>query len=260
MILRSESVVLKTIPYGETSLIAALFTRAKGRVSVIAKGARVPGSRFGSSLQPLTHGEVVFYYKSGRGVHTLSDSAIVEPLFRIHRDVRRMGTGMRIIELVAALLHEEEENPLLFNLLLQVLHYLNEPQRSPENLLAYFQLRMAGALGFAPRVHRAAVEAVGERGAHISLATGEVLATPQAASRHASRSAIRAFAIFARADVEAVIRLELDASVRAEVERLIEEFMRYHVEDAYPTRSARVLGQLHDVEERAKKDDRRRQT
>ncbi len=253
MILRSEAVVLRTIPYGETSLIVTLFTRAKGKVTVIAKGVRVPGSRFGASLQPLTYSEVVFYHKPGRGVHTLSDSSIVTPLLKIHRDVRCLGAGMRIIELVSSLLHDEEENPLLFNLLLQVLHYLNMPQPSPENLLSYFQLRMAGALGFAPRIDRSAVEAVGRNGTDVSLATGEIVAGPAGASRHASRAAIRSFAIFARADIDAIVRLELTSAVRSEVDRLIEDFMRYHVEEAYPSRSARVLSQIRNVEESAKK-------
>lgn len=254
MIVRSEAVVLKSIPYGETSLIVTLFTRARGRISVIAKGARVPGSRFGASLQPLTYSEIVFYYKPGRGVQTLSESSIVEPLLRFQRDVRKLSVGVRVVELVAALLHEEEENPLLFNLLLQVLHYLNEPLQHPENLLPYFQLRMAGSLGFAPRVQRQSVEAVGHGGADVSLASGEILPVAGAASRRVSRSAVRAFAIFARADLDVVVRLELTSPVRREVDRLIEDYMRYHVEDAYPSRSARVLGQLQDVEKKAKKD------
>lgn len=252
MILRSEAVVLKTIPYGETSLIVTLFTRAKGRITVIAKGARVPGSRFGASLQPMTYSEVVFYHKPSRDVQTLSESSIVEPLLRIHRDLRRLGVGLRIVELIAALMPSEEENPLLFNVLLQVLHYLNEPVRFPENILSYFQLRLAGALGFSPRLSRESVDAVGADGAHVSLASGEILPVPQHPSRHASRLAIRAFAIFALADLDVVVRLELEPRLRREVDRLIEDYMRYHVEEAYPTRGERVLGQVADVENHAK--------
>ncbi len=250
MILRTEAVVLRTIPYGETSRIATLFTRAKGKVTVMAKGVRVPGSRFGASLEPMTYSEVVFYYKQGRGIHTLSESSIVTPLLEIHRDVGRLGVGLRVIELVAALLHDEEENPFLFSLLLQVLHYLNANPHNPENLLSYFQLRLAGALGFAPRIDRDTVESVTDSGAHISFESGEILASPQPASRHASRLAIRTFAIFALADIDVVMRLELDPRVRLEAERLIEDFVRYHVEESYPSRSRRVLDQMHNTSPR----------
>ncbi|MFW5972560.1 MAG: DNA repair protein RecO [Bacteroidota bacterium] len=248
MIVRSDAIVLKSIPYGETSLIVTLFTRTYGKTTVIAKGARVPGSRFGASLQMLSYSQVVFYHKAGRGVHTLSESSIAEPLLKLHRDMRHLGVAVRSVELVASLLHEEEENPLLFNLLVQVLHYLNEPLRFPENVLSYFQLRTAGALGFAPRIDREAVVAVGEEGARISLASGAIVPNSAEASRRISRSAVRAFAVFARADLDVVIRMELRPEVRREVDALIEDFMRYHVEDAYPTRSSRVLGQLRDLE------------
>ena len=37
MIVTTEAVVLRTLKYGETSLIATLFTRAAGKIGVIAK-------------------------------------------------------------------------------------------------------------------------------------------------------------------------------------------------------------------------------
>lgn len=252
MIVRSDAVVLKSIPYGETSAIVALFTRGMGKLSVIAKGARVPGSRFGASLQPLTYSQVVFYHKPGRGIQTLSESSIAEPLLNIHRDVRHLSVGVRSVELVAALLHEEEADPLLFNLLLQVLHYLNQPLRYPENLLLYFQLRMAGALGFAPHINRDVVAAVGEAGASVSLATGAIVPGGSDQSRHISRAGVRAFAILARAEIDTVIRMHLEPAIYREVERLVEDYMRFHVEEAYPSRSERVLGQLRHLEDQAK--------
>lgn len=251
MIFRTEAIVLRTIPYGETSRIVTLFTRARGKITVIAKGVRVPGSRFGASLEPLTYSEIVFYFKQGRGIHMLRESSIVTPLLKIHRDVRCLGVGLRVIELVSALLHDEEENPFLFNLLLQVLHYLNRPLRFPENLLSYFQLRLAGALGFAPRIDRDAVVALPADGAHVSLESGEILRAPGQATRHASRSAIRTFAIFARADIDSVVKLELAPAVRMEADRLVEEFMRYHVEESYPRRTRRVLDQIQDLASRS---------
>lgn len=253
MIVRSDAVVLKSIPYGETSAIVTLFTRAMGKLPVIAKGARVPGSRFGASLQPLTYSQVVYYHKPGRGIHTLSESSIAEPLLKIHRDVRRLSAGLRSVELVAALLHEEEADPLLFSLLLQALHYLNEPLRYPENVLLYFQLRMAGALGFAPHISREGVAEVGDDGASISLTTGAIVAGGSETSWHVSRAGLRAFAIFARAELDTVIRMHLEPNVRLEVERLVEDYMRYHVEEAYPSRSLRVLGQLRHMDDQSKR-------
>lgn len=252
MIVRTDAVVLRAIPYGETSRIVSLFTRERGRVSVIAKGARVPGSRFGASLQPMSYCQSVFYYKAGRSLHTLSEASLVEPMLYLHRDIERVSTGIRIVELINALTEDDEPNPFLFNLVVQVLHHLDSPLLFPENLLPYFQLRMARALGFGPRFDRDTVEAVGEHGGFVSLSTGGVVPPGTEHSRHVSRGAVRAFAIYARADIEHVLRMDVDGSTAREVDRLVDDFIRFHVEDAYPTRSARVLSQIHDVENNTK--------
>ncbi|WP_243664679.1 hypothetical protein [Rhodothermus marinus] len=42
------------------------------------------------------------------------------------------------------------------------------------NLLPWFQLRLAAALGFAPRIERALVEQIGPEGGELALASGQV--------------------------------------------------------------------------------------
>ena len=46
------------------------------------------------------------------------------------------------------------------------------------------------------------------------------------------------------------MRMRLEPAVRREVERLIEAYLRYHVEEAYPNRSGKVIGQLFDNRDR----------
>ena len=51
-----------------------------------------------------------------------------------------------MVELVQALVQEEEQNPYVFDLLLQVLHWLDAAETNVPNLLPYFQLRLATVL------------------------------------------------------------------------------------------------------------------
>ncbi len=246
MIIRTEAVVLRAMEYGETSQIVTLFTREKGKLAVLAKGARLMKSRFGSSLQPMSYSQVVFYYKPTRGLQTLSESAHVQPFHGIGRDLEKLSVGLRVVELVYALMQEQEPNPQVFNLLLAVLGRLDEAGAHTANLLPYFQMRLAAVLGFAPDLDRAAVERLPEEGGLLALDDGSVLppgAAPRA-GRRATRTALRAYAIFARADLDAVMRMHLTPEVRSEVNGLVEAFMRFHLEEAYPSRSDRVYSQL----------------
>lgn len=249
MIVRTEAIVLRSIDYGETSQIVTLFTRQKGKLAVMAKGARRPSSRFGSTLQPMSYTQVVFYYKGSRSVQTLSESSHVQPFNGIARSLEGLSYGMRIVELVYALLQDEEQNPMVFNLVIEVLDRLNRSAARLENLLHFFQLRLATILGFAPHIDRDDVDRISQGGGVLALETGAVL--PAAAGdptnvRRGSRTALRAFAVFARADLDTVMRMRLDARTHVDLSRLIEDFLRYHVEDAYPTRGTRIVGQILD--------------
>ena len=248
MIFRTEAVVLRSMEYGETSRIVTLFTRERGKISVLARGARLLKSRFGSTLQPMSYTQVVFYHKPTRTLQTLTESSHVQPFNGIGRDLEKISVGLRIVELVKALLEEEQEHQQVFGLLLEVLDRLDRAEAHAENLWPFFQLRLAMILGFAPDVDKAAVEALGEEGGLLTLDDGAIAPANSArAGRRASRTALRAYAVFARADLDAVMRMELAPDVRREVHGLIEAFLRYHVEDAYPGRSDAIFDQLLDV-------------
>ena len=62
--------------------------------------------------------------------------------------------------------------------------------------------------------------------------------------RSAARRTLRAFAIVACADPDTIMQMRLDERTSAELGQLIEDFLRYHVEDALPTRGSRVVKQL----------------
>ena len=58
-----ESFLLHQRSYGETSIIAEVFTRNLGKMSVIARGAKKPKSKFFGYLVPFSRLKITF---SGR--------------------------------------------------------------------------------------------------------------------------------------------------------------------------------------------------
>lgn len=244
-IVRTEAVVLRSLDYGETSQIVTLFTKSKGKLGVMAKGARRTKSSFGATLQPMAYTQVVFYYKPTRDLQILSESSHVESFHRLRQDLDRITVGLRIVELIEALLETEDPHPAVFQLTVKVLNRLEAAKRRAANLWPYTQLRLAQLLGIAPSVTRTNVEAVDDEGL-LSRADGGVypVEAAPAAPRRASRSALRAYAVFAKADLDTVMRMNLDSGVRREVEALVRGFLRYHVEEAYPERSEQVIAQL----------------
>lgn len=245
MILRTDAVVLRAMRYGETSRIVTLFTRDRGKVAVIARGARATKSRFGGAVQPLACIEAVLSTKETRTLQTLRETAYLRRFPTLAADLDRLSAGLRMAELVNALTEDEEAAPALFDLLVATLDGLDAPETRPANALLFFELRLAALLGFRPRFTREAVAALPGDGGVLLLGTGEIVDDGTFdAPRRASRAALRAFATAARADGSVVLPMQIAPDVSAEAANLAEAYLRHHVGDAYPTRSAAVRAAL----------------
>ena len=245
MIVRTDAVVLRAFDYRETSTIATLLTRRDGVVSVLARGARRPKSRFGATLQPMTYIQIVYYVKEGRTLQTLTEAAHVQRFPNLTANLGRVTAGLRMVELVRAMLHEGDSQPMVLKLLVQTLTWLNHAEDRIANALPWFQLRLATLLGFAPDVRKDDIDALTEDGGYLLLDTGGTASSRGGMnSVKASRAALRAFAIFARTELKTAGRMDLDNGCRHEVEALVDAYLRYHVEGKYPDRVRNVTMQL----------------
>lgn len=240
MILRTEAVVLDTLRYGETSLIVGVFTRTHGRVSVLAKGARGPKSRLSGVLQAGNCIEVVYGYKPGRSLQTLREAAFTFRFDPVQEDLTRVVVRMRMLELVRALLPEGQAHTEVFDVLTHTLVAANVTEGDPRTALAFFGMRLATLLGFGPRFTREAVDAITDRGV-LHLSDGTI--TPfseNATAVPTSRLRLRAFAVFARTDLETALRVHLEEDDMRAVLALVERYVAFHTQDAYPKRSDAV--------------------
>ncbi len=245
MIVRTDAVVLRAFDYSETSTIATLLTRRDGVISVMARGARRPKSRFGATLQPMSYIQIVYYVKEGRTMQTLKEASYVQRFPELTRDLERVTVGLRMVELVRAMLHEGDSQPMVLKLLVQTFAWLNHADERIGNALPWFQLRLATLLGFAPHIEKDDVDSINDVGGFLLLESGGTAPTTKGSdSRKASRASLRAFAIFARTELETAGRMDLDKACRIEVEGLIDAYLQHHIEGRYPDRVQKVAGQL----------------
>lgn len=243
MLTRTEAITLRSIDYGETSQIVTLFTRQYGRLTVMAKGSRGPRARFGSTLQPGAYAQAVFYYRPGQSVHTLSEMSHVTVWRNVTRDIEKLSISLRLVELVNALFLDGDAHERLFDSIVEILTRLDAEHTRPGNLWPIFQLRLATELGFEPAFERGDIDAVAAT-AILSLSDGRVVQVHGSGTVGVERAVLRAFAVFARASIESAMRLNMTDPVARRVNQLVESYLRYHVERAYPTRAAAVIEQL----------------
>ena len=129
MLVKTDAVILKSMKYRDTSKIVTLYSKEFGKLKVIAKGARSAKNKFGASLDPLTCSHVVLYKKEQRDLHLLSQCDLILPFNRLREDFDRMSVGFSVIELLNQIVHEEERNEPLYQLLLETLTALNRVRK-----------------------------------------------------------------------------------------------------------------------------------
>jgi DNA repair protein RecO (recombination protein O) len=141
--------VLHTYPYKETSLIVEAFTRAHGRVALLARGARRPRSAMRGmllSFQPLQlawsgSGELATLVRADWG-------GALRPL-----GGRGLMCAFYVNELVLRLLPREDAHEALFDHYAAAIAALSAGE-SIAAVLRGFEKRLLGELGYAPLLDR----------------------------------------------------------------------------------------------------------
>jgi DNA repair protein RecO (recombination protein O) len=277
MIAKTDAVVLKSMKFRGSSKIVTFYTRRYGKLKGIAKGARELKSQFGAALEPMTCVGLVLYKKETRDLHLISQCDILRSYKRIHSDIERMTVTLSVLELVHQLAHEEEENPLLYSLLLETMDALELSEGPPLNILFAFELRLCHLFGFGPswdrcmRCGKASEDLTGGdvvlqlmKGAMFCPACGAEQPAVEyerlLRQRHRSvspaniaerlgnlRIPLRTHQILRRlstAPLESVGTIRYHGNTGNELDATLRLYLRYHFEDLKPLKSLDILKQI----------------
>ncbi|WP_181350637.1 DNA repair protein RecO [Thalassobacillus sp. CUG 92003] len=149
MLEKIEGIVLRTRDYGETHKIVTLLTREKGKIGVMARGAKKPKSRMSSITQPFIHGQ--FLIQIGSGLGQLSQGEMLTSLRAVREDIVLTAYAAYIAELTDKLVEEKAPDPYLFQQFLQTLIWFSEG-KDPETLVLMYEIKLYQKGGFAPHV------------------------------------------------------------------------------------------------------------
>jgi DNA repair protein RecO (recombination protein O) len=155
-IIKTEAIVLNKINYGDTSIIASLYTKDYGRLSGIIKGGRNSNSKIGSSVNPLNHLEIVFYQKDSREVQLISNASILSHYTTIKDDFEKLQYSLSILELLKKLTPEHEANERLFAGTIRILSLMELSDEAPLVLFGRYYLFYLTEMGYDPQFEKCA--------------------------------------------------------------------------------------------------------
>ena len=149
---KSLAFVLNTQDYRDTSILGDFYTRDYGRIRGIVKGIRDTRARFGSTLEPFSLNEILFYRKrKGGDLHLVTQVDLVDIFSDVREDLERLAAASYCTELIKELVENEESAPEIFDLMYETLKFLSSGA-SAKRALRIFEVKLFDLLGLMPQV------------------------------------------------------------------------------------------------------------
>lgn len=243
-LVKVDALILRNLRMGETSRVVTFLSRQLGKSSAVAKGVRAPKSRFGASLEILNRSSLLLYFRPGRDLQLVSEGTLDHESRGLFLQSERYHYGCAVVEFLDRILEEEAAVPEVFDLSIRVLGLMEDaPLGRLSYLLRAFQLRVAGWLGYAPRLDRCAGcgkdEAAGFGPAEGGILCGRCAGrTPS--SLPISSGTLELLRSLARGSLPRDPKIE----ATRQLDRIAESFLSFHIDRYRGLRSLQVLTDL----------------
>jgi DNA repair protein RecO (recombination protein O) len=250
---RLRALVLRRIPYGDTSLVLHVFSREAGRLGLMAKGARRPASRLDPVLQTGQLVELQLSVREGRDLQILKDADLLDGFPGLRRDYARLLPGLLVAEALERTQLPEQPDAHLFDAAVHVLGLAAGPCPQPANLVYWFLLFLLSHSGYALDLE--ACSACGRPweefrhrpGAGLEAREGRARCPdcrPGGAETGLPPALWRVLRFLLHSSPEEAARREITPGTRVMLRGLLETLLRAHLS---PTLELRALRQLDEL-------------
>lgn len=147
MLDKTEGIVLKTVKYSESSVIATIFTKKFGSLSFIVQGLRSSKNKQkGNLIQSGNILQLEIYLKEQRNLNRIKEYSTA--YIYTNSNFIKQSILIFCIELISKCVKEHEVNERLYDYVSLFLIELDKDEHSIENKPLYFLLETASILGF----------------------------------------------------------------------------------------------------------------
>ncbi len=154
MIETTKAIVIKTIKYGDTSLIVTCYTKNCGIKTYLLKGilksrkAKIKPAYF----QPLMQLNLTVNHNNKGGLNSIRDIEILHFYNSIYTDIKKQTIALFLAEIVYYAIREEEQNNTLYKYLETSFLWL-DTHDDISNFHLLFLLNLTKFLGFYPETN-----------------------------------------------------------------------------------------------------------
>jgi len=243
---KSDALILRVIPFRDTSKILTVYTAEQGKVSLLAKGVRGAKPRFGAALEMFAHADLVYYRKASRELQLLAQASLLEAHLGLGGDPDRYAHGCAVAEFLLKALAGQEPPGRLYPLSLRTLEVLETcPHTARRSVFQAFEIKAVSFLGHRPELFRCAgCGGALDRRYGFSAHQGGVLCSDCLAGVDGAFSldprCLGYLQVLLRSPLADLTGDPPSPRLLGEADRMLELFLGMHVERFEPLRSLRL--------------------
>ncbi len=146
---KSDAIVIRVVPFSETSLIVSLFTRQFGRVSCIAKGARRPNGPFEGAIDVLSVCQIELWQTAGDSLDILTEAKLLRRFRAAQKSLPRLYCGYYVAEMLRRWTDDDDPHIELYDTVIVAIARIDG---SGDHLMSvvHFEIRAMKILGNLP--------------------------------------------------------------------------------------------------------------
>ena len=239
MLDKTRGIVLRSVKFGDSSLVVTMFTEAHGVQSYLLKGIRNPksGQQKTGLLQPGSLLDLVIYHNPQKNLQHLREFQVASYFQSLREDVIKNSISIFSIEVLLRILPEQAPHPALFAFAFNYLNTLDAaPIAASANYPVFFLINVGRSLGY--ELHGSYSLAT----PYPNPETGCFTALPAVLPVTLTRDDMAAMAaINSAVDVGALSCINLNSATRLRLIDWYLSFLQYHTQHMSAIRSLPIL-------------------
>ena len=239
MLVTTEGIVLHFIKYGESSVIATIFTRDFGRQSYLVNAARSKKAQNKSSLlQPLFLVDMVAYQKQTRELHRIKELKSNQVYQNIPFNITKSSLAIFLAEVLYKSINEQESYPEMYDFIKNSLLYFDLMETGTSNFHLWFLFRLTEYLGFYPETNRPGFQG------WFDLKTGTVVHFQPSHPFYANKEATEYLIKLSALKINEISEFVITRTMRDTLITVLTDYYQLHFDNLGEIKSLNVLREV----------------
>lgn len=242
MLINTEGIVFRQIKASSGRRMVLLFTKKYGKISAGTSITERGRTKAALALSPFVYGNYELF--KNREYYNLNSGEAKKSFYSIGEDIDKYMYASFILELTDKLIPEEVPQPKLFNLLLDFLEALEKRKQSYETLVLAYEVKALELLGTFPEMDCCTCCGKKEKMKYFSVKDGGMVCCSCNTKKHTNVDNTKSDTLifepkfdivdilkyFSRYPLYMFEKIELDAEVAKELQRILRAYMSYHLD------------------------------